>query len=191
MRKSIYLFGLLNIALFIFSCGEDSSKKELTREDYKASIKQMEDSISTIQKDPEAAAKMPSLTNIELINRLIAYYHAFPKDEYAADCLFKVHMKYGELQAHQNAVAYGDTLLKSFPNYKNRDFVLESLGSSYDIYIEPRDTSKVRYYYELLLKEKTVKNDKKAEIRARLKYLHLDLFEYINFQNSPISKKVR
>jgi hypothetical protein len=98
-------------------------------------------------------------------------------------------MKYGELQAHQNAVAYGDTLLKSFPNYKNRDFVLESLGSSYDIYIEPRDTSKVRYYYELLLKEKTVKNDKKAEIRARLKYLHLDLFEYINFQNSPISKK--
>ena len=41
MRKSIYLFGLLNIALLIFSCGEDSSKKELTREDYKASIKQM------------------------------------------------------------------------------------------------------------------------------------------------------
>jgi hypothetical protein len=80
--------------------------------------------------------------------------------------------------------------LKFFPNYKNRDFVLESLGSSYDIYIEPRDTSKVRYYYELLLKEKTVKNDKKAEIRARLKYLHLDLFEYINFQNSPISKKL-
>ena len=189
MRKSIYLFGLLNIALFLFSCGEDSNKKKLTREDYKASIKQMEDSISIIQKDPEAAAKMPSLTNIELINRLIAYYHAFPKDEYAADCLFKVHMKYGELQAHQNAVAYGDTLLKSFPNYKNRDFLLESLGSSYDIYIEPRDTSKVRYYYELLLKEKTVKIEKKAEIKARLKYLHLDLFEYINFQNSPISKK--
>ena len=39
------------------------------------------------------------------------------------------------------------------------------------------------------LKEKTVKIEKKAEIKARLKYLHLDLFEYINFQNSPISKK--
>jgi hypothetical protein len=189
MRKSIYLSGFLYLAFSIFSCKDDSDKTELTREDYKASIEQMEDSISKIQKDPIAAAKMPSLTNIELINRLVAYYHTFPKDEYAADCLFKVHIKYGELQAHQNAVAYGDTLLKSFPKYKNRDFLLESLGSSYDIYIEPRDTSKVRYYYQLLLKEKSVKSDKKSEIKARLKYLQLDLFEYIQLQNSPITKR--
>jgi len=189
MKTTIYLAGFLILTLFIFSCGDDSEKKELTREDYKASIKQMEDSIATIQKDPVAAAKMPSLTNIELINRLIAYYHAFPKDEYAADCLFKVHMKYGELQAHQNAVAYGDTLLKSFPNYKNRDFLLESLGSSYDVYIVPRDTSKIRYYYELLLKEKTLKSDKKAEIKARLNYLQLDLFQYIDFQSKNSSKR--
>lgn len=188
MRKSIYLTSVLCLALITYSCGDGSKKTELTREDYKAKIEQMEDSISEIQKDPIAAAKMPSLTNIELINRLVAYYHAFPKDEYAADCLFKVHMKYGELQAHQNAVAYGDTLLNSFPKYKNRDFLLESLGSTYDVYIEPRDTSKVRYYYGLLLKEKTVKSDKKAEIKLRLKYLYLDLFEYIQLQSSPISK---
>ena len=189
MRKASYLSGFLCLAFLIFSCGGNSEKKELTRKDYKASIEQMEDSISKIQKDPIAAAKMPSLTNIELINRLVAYYHAFPKDEYAADCLFKVHMKYGELQAHQNAVAYGDTLLKSFPKYKNRDFLLESLGSTYDVYIEPRDTIKVRHYYELLMKEKSVKSDKKSEIKARLKYLHLDLFEYIQLQSDPITKR--
>lgn len=189
MSKSVYLASFLALILITFSCGENSEKKELTREDYKASIKQMEDSIATIQKDPVAAAKMPSLTNIELINRLVAYYRAFPKDDFAADCLFKVHMKYGELQAHQNAAAYGDTLLKSFPNYKNRDFLLESLGSSYDVYIQPRDTSKVRYYYELLLKEKTVKSEKKAEIKARLKYLHLDLFQYIELQNKSLAKR--
>jgi len=80
MRTSIYLAGFLTFSLLTFSCGDDSEKKELTREDYKSSIKQMEDSIATIQKDPVAAAKMPSLTNIELINRLVAYYHAFPKD---------------------------------------------------------------------------------------------------------------
>jgi hypothetical protein len=189
MKTTIYLAGFLIFTLFVFSCGDDSEKKELTREDYKKSIKQMEDSIATIQKDPVAAAKMPSLTNIELINRLVAYYHAFPKDEYAADCLFKVHMKYGELQAHQNAVAYGDTLLQSFPNYKNRDFLLESLGSSYDVYIVPRDTSKVKYYYGLLLKEKTVKSVKKAEIKARLNYLELDLFQYIDLISKDISKR--
>jgi hypothetical protein len=189
MRKSIYLISIIILFSMIYSCGDNSQKAELTREDYKSKIEQMEDSIAEIQKDPIAAAKMPSLTNIELINRLVAYYQAFPKDDYAADCLFKIHMKYGELQAHQNAVAYGDTLLNSFPKYKNRDFLLESIGSSYDLYIEPRDTSKIRYYYQLLLKENTIKNDKKEEIKARLDYLNLDFFEYIQFQSSPISKR--
>jgi len=185
--KTILSIGL---AVFVlFSCADDITKKELTREDYKASIKQMEDSISSLQKNPEDAAKMPSLTQIELINRLLAYFHAFPKDEFSADCLFKVHMKYGELQAHQNAIAYGDTLLEFFPKYKNKDFLLESLGSTYDVYIEPRDTSKIRYYYELLLKEKTVKNEKKEEIKARLKHLDLDLFQYIDFQSKMIAKR--
>jgi len=188
MKNVVYFLSVVAIVFSLNSCGEEASK-ELTREDYKSRIKEMEDSISTIQKDPEAAAKMPSLTSIELINRLVAYFHAFPKDEYAADCLFKVHMKYGELQAHQNAAAYGDTLLEFFPDYKNKDFLLESLGSTYDVYIEPRDTSKIRYYYELLLKEKTVKASKKQEIKNRLKHLELDLFQYIDFLNKPIAKK--
>jgi hypothetical protein len=67
--------------------------------------------------------------------------------------------------------------------------LLESLGSSYDVYIVPRDTSKVRYYYELLLKEKTVKSVKKAEIKARLNYLELDLFQYIDLISKDISKR--
>lgn len=188
MRKSIYLNLIIVLLTIVYSCGNNSKNLELTREDYKLKIEQMEDSITEIQKDPIAAAKMPSLTNIELINRLVAYHQAFPKDEYAADCLFKVHMKYGELQAHQNAVVYGDTLLNSFPKYKNRDFLLESIGSTYDVYIEPRDTSKIRYYYDLLIKEKTVKNDKREEIKARLKYLHLDLFEYIQLQSSATTQ---
>ncbi len=187
MRISFFLVIIFTLIKIVFSCGADPKKKELTREDYKVRIKQMEDSISLIQKNPNAASKMPSLTNIELINRLLAYYQAFPKDEYAADCLFKVHMKYGELQAHYKAVAYGDTLLKHFPNYKNRDFLLESIGSTYDVYIDPRDTSKVRYYYELLLKEKSLNKDKKMELKLRLKYLHLNLFEFIDLQNKKIN----
>lgn len=187
MRNLWKFLPFLFVGFAMQSCDDTKTDKN-TKEDLKASIKQMEDSIATIQKNPEDAAKMPSLTNIELINRLVAYYHAFPKDEYAADCLFKVHMKYGELNAHRKAAEYGDTLLTAFPNYKNRDFLLESIASSYDVMIEPRDTSKIRYYYDLLLKEKSVPSSKKAEIKARLKHIEMPFFEYINFQTSPKAK---
>lgn len=178
MIKNI-LLPVLSICLLALSCSEGSKDNEISKNNLKNKIKQMEDSISKIQSNPETGGKMPALTNIELINRLTAYYKAFPKDEYSADCLFKIHMKFGELNAHEKSVAYGDTLLNLFPNYKNRDFLLESMASAYDIYILPRDTSKVRHYYDLLLKDKKLSNSKKKDIRARLDHLDLTFDEYI------------
>lgn len=185
--KSIFFSALA--AFILAACGGKTEKDPNSRESLKANIKQMEDSIAKIVRDPKQAAKMPTLTSIELINRLTAYYHAFPKDEYAADCLFKVHMKYGELNAHEKSIAYGDTLLKAFPTYKNRDFLLESMASTCDVLLEPRDTSKVRHYYTLLLKEKKVPAQKKEEVKARLRHLDLDFYAYINFQSQQVAKK--
>jgi hypothetical protein len=179
MRSIYALCIVLSFALFVESCGGPSKTDKKT--ELKTSIKQMEDSIMAIQKDPIQAAKMPSLTNIELINRLLAYYQAYPKDSFSADCLFKVHIKYSDLQAYENSVAYGDTLLQMFPNYANKDFLLESLASTYDVLIEPRDSEKVKFYYELLLKEK-IKATKRKDIENRLKHIDMDFFEYSQFQ---------
>jgi hypothetical protein len=178
--RLIYALGLvLSFALFVESCGGPAKTDKKT--ELKTSIKQMEDSIMAIQKDPIQAAKMPSLTNIELINRLLAYYQAYPEDSFSADCLFKVHIKYSDLQAYEQSVAYGDTLIQLFPNYANKDFLLESLASTYDVLIEPRDAEKVKYYYELLLKEK-IKATKRKDIENRLKHIDMDFFEYSQFQ---------
>lgn len=178
--KSIYtLIVLLSFALIVESCGGPAKSDKKT--DLKTSIKQMEDSIMAIQKDPVQAAKMPSLTNIELINRLLAYYRAYPEDSFSADCLFKVHIKYSDLQAYEQSVAYGDTLMQLFPNYANKDFLLESLASTYDVLIEPRNPEKVKYYYELLLKE-NIKSTKRKDIEKRLKYIEMDFFEYSQYQ---------
>jgi hypothetical protein len=178
--KSIYtLCIVLSIALFIESCGGPAKTDKKT--ELKTSIKEMEDSIIAIQKNPAQAAKMPSLTNIELINRLLAYYRAYPEDSFSAECLFKVHIKYSDLQAYEQSVAYGDTLIQLFPNYANKDFLLESLASTYDVLIEPRNPEKVKYYYELLLKEK-IKPTKRRDIENRLKYIDMDFFEYSRFQ---------
>jgi hypothetical protein len=179
MRSIYSFFILLSFALFVESCGEPAKTDKKT--ELKTSIKQMEDSIMAIQKDPVQAAKMPSLTNIELINRLLAYYRAYPEDSFSADCLFKVHIKYSDLQAYEQSVAYGDTLIQLFPNYANKDFLLESLASTYDVLIEPRDAEKVKYYYELLLKEK-IKASKRKDIENRLKHIDMDFFEYSQFQ---------
>jgi hypothetical protein len=178
--RSIYALSIvLSFALFVESCGGPAKTDKKT--ELKTSIKQIEDSIMAIQKDPVEAAKMPSLTNIELINRLLAYYRAYPEDSFSADCLFKVHIKYSDLQAYEQSVAYGDTLIQLFPNYANKDFLLESMASTYDVLIEPRDAEKVKYYYELLLKEK-IKASKRKDIENRLKHIDMDFFEYSQFQ---------
>lgn len=179
MRKIVIVLSICSLGMLIPSCGGPSKSDKKT--ELKTRIKEMEDSIMGIQKDPMKAAKMPSLTNIELINRLLAYYQAFPTDSFSADCLFKVHMKYSDVQAYEQSVAYGDTLLQLFPTYKNRDFLIESLASTYDVLIEPRNEQKIEYYYRLLLKEK-LQASKRRDIEDRLKHIEMDFFEYSQFK---------
>ena len=174
------------VSLLLYSCGNNPKVDEKSREALKTKITEMEDSISALQK--KSSEPIPNLTSIELINRLTAYYTAFPKDEYAADCLFKLHMKFSELNAEEKALEYGDTLLLNFPNYKNRDFILESMASTYDVLIEPRDTSKVRYYYSLLLKVKNLPKEKREGVEKRLKYLDIDFFSYIEMKEKVVSR---
>ena len=174
------------VCLLLNSCGNKPKVDENSREALKNKITEMEDSISALQK--ESSEPLPNLTSIELINRLTAYYTAFPKDDYSADCLFKMHMKFSELNAEEKALAYGDTLLLNFPNYKNRDFILESMASTYDVLIEPRDTSKIRYYYSLLLKVKNLPKEKRDGVEKRLKYLDIDFFSYTELNKNQVSR---
>ena len=168
---------------------EISAEKPLTKGELIQSIKYMEDSIIALQKNPKTASKIPSLTQLELINRLKRYYTNFPNDAYSADCLFKIHIKYSDLKAQKEAMAYGDTLISKFPNFKNRDFLLESMASSYDVVIEPRDTAKVRKYYNMLLKEKNLTLEKRQDIMVRLKHMELNFFEFIDFQSKQTTKR--
>jgi hypothetical protein len=174
--KTLFLFTVL-FSFFLLSCS-DSATHQTDKENLKERITTYEDSLAKLQNDPKKAVQITSLAQIELINRLLAYSRAFPKDTFSADCLFKTHMIYEHLRAPREARAYGDTLLSRFPQFKNRLLVYESLGSSYDIN-EPRDTAMVRKYYDLLLKEPKVPAQKKKDIKARLANLDLTFEEYI------------
>jgi lipoprotein NlpI len=193
INKVLFLFAFL---LLLASCKNQtatkktvSSKKNtpLSRNELVASVKQMEDSIMAVINSPKPNAKILSLSNVELINRLVSFYQAFPKDPYSAECLFKIHEKYSELQAHKKALDYGDTLLVNFSNYPNREFLLESMCAIYDVEIAPRDTTSLRKYYTLLLKEAKVTPEKRKEIQMRLKYIGMNFFEYAEFKNKQTS----
>ena len=194
LNKGFCLFALL---LLFSSCKNGTSEKEdalknrgagVSRNELKASIKQMEDSITGLLQDKNRKKLIPSLTYIELINRLKSYYQRFPNDPYSSQCLFNIHIQYSSLNANELAIAYGDTLLSNFPNFPNSDLLLESMATTYDIYIVPRDTSKVRKYYTLLLNLKGITSQKRADTQDRLKHIELGLFDYITYQSKHQAK---
>lgn len=179
MKTTYYL--TVFSCLFLFACGQEPEQKSKQSQLYER-ITSYEDSLAKLQKDPKKAVKITSLAQIELINRLTTYSRAYPKDTLSADCLFKIHMIYEQLRAPLEARAYADTLLERFPKYKNRSLLLESLASSYDIN-SPRDTTKVRYYFNLLLQEPQISKQQKLDINKRLANIALTFEQYITQKN--------
>ncbi len=170
------------------STADTETAAPVSRESLKASIQAMEDSVTTLSTQKTTGA-MLSLSQQELINRLTAYYRNYPEDPYSADCLFKVQMVYSGLNAHRKSIAYGDTLLKKFPSYKNKYLAIESNIAALDVFIEPRDTSEIHRYYNMLLNDNEYPSAKKLEIRRRLKYLELSIFDYASLPKNKALKK--
>ena len=186
--KYVILIGSSLVIMFLSSCSSsETNSNKPTRESLKSRIKEMEDSLKGLQVNIHEIKQIPNLTHFELINRLLDYYHNYPEDTYSAECLDKVHMKYSGMNIHQRAVQYADTLLDKFPKYVNRALVLESQGSAYDIFMQPRDTSKVRKYYTMLLQENPkMEKDKAAGIRDRLKHLDMNFDQFIEYKMQSI-----
>ena len=170
------------------STADTETAAPVSRESLKASIQAMEDSVTTLSTQKTTGA-MLSLSQQELINRLTAYYRNYPEDPYSADCLFKVQMVYSGLNAHRKSIAYGDTLLMKFPSYKNKYLAIESNIAALDVFIEPRDTSEIHRYYNMLLNDSEYPSAKKLEIRRRLKYLELSIFDYASLPKNKALKK--
>ena len=189
MRTRLFYLMVLVIGIS-YACSNDKSKDNAkpAKEVLIGRIKEMEDSLKGLQANLNTLKQIPNLTHFELINRLLDYYHAYPEDPYAAECLDKVHMKYSGLNIPIRAAQYADTLLNKYPNYINRALVLESQGSTYDIFLQPRDTSKVRYYYELLLKENPkMEKDKREGIKDRLIHIDMNFDEFINYKMNAMA----
>ncbi len=167
-----YLFFILSFTLF-FSCKENSSKvnSEKSKELLINKIKSYENALN---KGFSVQASKDSLKMF-----LQKFVHFFPSEENTAVCLDKLQMIYSGENEYLTAAKYVDTLIKEYPKYSNRALIIESQIANYDIFIKPRDTSKVRFYYELLLNENPdMDSVKKQDIQNRLAKLELSYNEF-------------
>lgn len=177
---------LLFISGILFVGCNSSAQDAVT---YRESIKSLEDSLSVASLKLQPGEKMDVQMKQRLINKLVYYYQNFPEDKYAPEYLDKLHMIAVGERDYETAMKYADTLINNYKDYINRSMVLESMANAYDMFILPRDTSKVRYYNDLLLKENPdMDKDKREEIQYRMKHLDLTIDEFIDFQINSQTK---
>jgi hypothetical protein len=177
--KARFIIAVPLFMLLLHSCGNVSPKDGTPKEVLKKQIAQLERVITSNSSQQNKIGQQQKESD-SLVQLLLNYYHTFPNDPQAAVCLDKVHLCYSAAGDYLKAANYADTLLKKYPHYINRPLVLESQGSAYDIFIQPRDISKVRYYYGLLLKENPqLEKEKRKEIENRLKTIETPFEELI------------
>ncbi|MES2799748.1 MAG: hypothetical protein V4638_07005 [Bacteroidota bacterium] len=170
--KIIYFSLLLTLLLSACSTPEGGAKVELQNK-----ITSMEDSL---RKNPSAL----SAPKLALANMYLSYQEKFPEDEQAPAYLDKAHMVYSGIGLYVKSAKLADLIIEKYPKYINRAMVLESQATNYDYLIEPRDSAKVRYYYNLLLSENpNFDKDARKQIVYRLKNNHLTLNEFIKIQD--------
>ena len=168
----VFLFVIGSI-FFLASCGD--KKIALLNE-----IKDAENILFEQSKQLKPDETISLELDQALVKALSDFYIQFPKDTHAPECLDKLHMKYSGSGDFKKAAMYGDTLLLKYEYYVNRAMILESLANIHDMNLSPRDTSKVRFYSEMLLKENPdLPLEKVEDINYRLDNINLTIRELI------------
>lgn len=173
----------LNI-LFIFTLLFSSCKNSETNNAKNESKKQeLLSKISLFEKKGMNSSKgIEKSDRDSLINALNNFYYAFPKDKKTPFCLDKLQMIYSSTEEYEKCSEYLDIIIQNFPKYINRPLIIEAQASNYDIFIQPRDSSKVRLFYNLLLSENpNLAEEKKNNILRRLENNHLNFNQYLQF----------
>ncbi len=167
------------VALLLIGCSSSAQDPVQARTE----IQLLEDSISKVSLSLQLGEKIDTSMVNRLKDKLIDFYRSFPENEYAPEYLDKLHMLAIGQRDYENGVRYADTLLNNYKDYVNRPMILESMANAYDMFIQPRDISKVKKYNTMLLKENPkMDKEKRAEIEFRMKHIDLTIDQLIDLQ---------
>lgn len=168
-----YVFvSLIACTILMASC---SSEGERSQEEIKTDISDKEAQLAKLSEKIKSMDELDS-ANTQLLDVLLEYYHTYPDDEYAANCLSKVHMVHSRSGEYNLAAAYADTLLQKYPKFVDRSQMIESQIQAYEMLIKPRNVEKIKKYLQLWLKEnKNAPKEKIEDMQYHLKYVDMSL----------------
>lgn len=173
------------IALLLVGCSSSAQDPVEARTEIIA----LEDSIAKASLKLELGEKMDTLMIHRLKKKLVDFYQSFPENEYSPEYLDKLHMLAIGERDYETGMRYADTLIKNYKDYINRPMILESMANAYDMFIHPRDISKVKQYNSLLLKENPkMDKEKREEIEFRMKHIDLTIDQLIDLQMESLEE---
>jgi hypothetical protein len=165
-----------------YSCtSQNSPEKKLVKKDLKQELSALKAYEKQLKKDQAMSTEKA----VEYADKCLAVAHNYPKSTEAPQLMNKAHIILSSVGLYQRSVLLADSIIIMYPMYEKRSMVLESLASSYDVFIIPRDKEKVKKYYEMLLTEsKNMDTEKRQSIENRLKHINLTFEEYISTQKN-------
>lgn len=174
---------LILTATFLgYSCTSQSTSPEANKQ---KTIKDALKEIKSFEKKIKNQSTLNEATAVEYADKCLAVAHDFPKSKEAPQMMNKAHVILSSVGLYQRSVVLADSIIIMYPTYEKRVMVLESLASSYDIFIVPRKKEMVKKYYEMLLQEgKSMDSIKRQSIENRLKFIDLSFEDYIKQQTN-------
>ena len=181
---SVLIIGLVSCA----GTKTENADGSPTIEKLKSDIQLIDDSLKVYYQQVmnNQIESVPNDAIQKTIDAHLTFYHYYPKDEFSAECLDKVHQLYLQQKLYVKSVEIADTLLIEFPKYKGKKDVLYSIATTYDFMLN--DIAKAREYYEKLLEIPKLDKETRENISSRVKLMGMSLEEMIEFQNKKKSK---
>mgnify|MGYP001165436675 CR=1 FL=1 len=189
MKNYFFLISLIIVSAC--SENEQEKKEKVIEKNQKTSIEELKKQISNYEDTLVSLNKNHIIQNlhyIEYFNRLTKFYECYPEDDYAQYCLFKIAStntghEPGDPKHLDIQEKYADTLLIKYPNFKEKKLLLEGLIAGLDFNNVFRDTSKIRFYYNQILKIKNLDKAYIKQTKKRLKHLDLNAIDFIEKYN--------
>ena len=142
-----------------------------TKESVREEITQIDDSLKFYYDEimDDKRSELPISTIDKAIELHQKYYNNYPKEEFAATCLDKIHQLQLQKKEYGKSVQICDTLFVKYPSYENITEVYFSAATTYDYLLS--DTTNARKYYQILLDSPKTGKSMRKEIEIRMPYL--------------------
>lgn len=174
----IVVIGMLGLIAVLAACSGGEKNEATSKESLVEEVTLFEDSLKR-----NLIPAGSRTTTINYAEKCLAVYRTYPKSKEAPKYLDKAHVILSSNGLHGLAVLYADTLINKYPDYKNRPMVLQSLASSYDLFIIPRKKELVLKYYNMLLKENpNLPKEERETVQFRLDNIDKSFEELIELQ---------